>query len=284
MPITIQRKPYRHWPQAVHLSNGVVDLVVVPTGGRVVRYGRVGGPNLLWENPLDGPDKTGWHNHGGDKVWVWPEATWRNAEGNHWPPLGEMDQADFDLRVTDDGVVVTGPLMPTYGVRTVREIALDDDCDDDDGSTVVQVVNRLEPVDGADVIGVPVAAWTVTQIPAAKQVTALVTPGSGVRHLSPAPFAREEIAGPACVLERHPARTSKAGLDGTSFRVEQNGSVLTQRLVGASDGDWVTGERAQVFSESDQTNRTTYVELEFTSPKMVPSSDGPWVAVRWEIL
>src|SRR5207237_346878 len=48
--VTAQRLPYHGWSGAYRLSNGTVDLVFVPQIGRIMRYGYVGGPNMLFEN------------------------------------------------------------------------------------------------------------------------------------------------------------------------------------------------------------------------------------------
>ena len=40
------------FPDAIRLYNGTVNLIIVPSlGGRIMRYGYVGGPNVLWNNP-----------------------------------------------------------------------------------------------------------------------------------------------------------------------------------------------------------------------------------------
>src|SRR5687767_7541832 len=40
------------FPDAIRLTNGTVSLVVIPSiGGRIMRYGFVGRPNVLWNNP-----------------------------------------------------------------------------------------------------------------------------------------------------------------------------------------------------------------------------------------
>ena len=49
--VTVERITYHGWADSWRMSNGAIDLVVVPRIGRIMRYGRVGGPNMLWENP-----------------------------------------------------------------------------------------------------------------------------------------------------------------------------------------------------------------------------------------
>lgn len=281
MSLSIVRKPYRRWTDAVHLSNGHAEVVIIPSGGRIIRYGRPGGSNILWENPFDDPATAdlglrGWHNPGGDKVWIWPDGQWKNIAGKAWPPMWEMDAANFEITINDDAVRLVSPPVPAYGLRIVREIQLDDD------SSALQSINRFEPV--GQPTTTPVGLWTVTQVPALPRVMALVEPGSEVRYLSFERLAGADLVGPAAVLRRDPAQTTKVGLDGTAFRIEQDGVAFTQRLVGTSDGEWAKGERAQFYVEQDQPHRSTYMELELTSPRAVVTDDGPWTAVRWELL
>src|SRR5436305_1962851 len=71
--VAVERVDYRGWPGCFRLTNGTVEVVVVPQVGRAMRYGPAGGPNLLWENPaLAGrdPDPS-----------TAPTATWANFGG-----------------------------------------------------------------------------------------------------------------------------------------------------------------------------------------------------------
>jgi hypothetical protein len=282
MSLSIVRKSYRRWPDAIYLMNAKAQVVIIPSGGRIMRYSpSAEGPNLLWENPLADPTTdpylNGWHNPGGDKAWLWPDGEWGKITGTKFPPLWEMDGADYEITVTDETVRLTSPPLPHFGSRIIREIQLDDD------SAALQTINRLEPVEGMTPVDVPLAIWTVSQVPVTERVTALIEPGSEVREMSRGHLTAE-VAGMAAVLRRDPAHTCKVGLDATAFRVEQEGLAFTQRLVGASDGEWGQGTRAQFYVEKDHSMRSAYMELEFTSPRAIASANGPWVAVRWEIL
>src|SRR5688500_18939538 len=50
-PYFLEKTAYRGWPDCYRFTNGTVNVVIVPAIGRVMYYGPVGGPNLLWENP-----------------------------------------------------------------------------------------------------------------------------------------------------------------------------------------------------------------------------------------
>lgn len=63
-----------------------VEMVIVPDINRIVRFGRPGGPNLLWVDPEaeNGPAMP-WKNWGGEKLWFWPQERWPEL-GSPWPP------------------------------------------------------------------------------------------------------------------------------------------------------------------------------------------------------
>lgn len=118
----VERISFEGWPGAIRLSNGVVDLVVVPEIGRVVRFGFVGGPNVLWLHPelrgQVGEGKTDWRNFGGDKLWTAPQSDWV------WPPDPDQDGRPHRLELRRDGVRLTSPVSERFGTRFVREIRL----------------------------------------------------------------------------------------------------------------------------------------------------------------
>src|SRR4051794_19258518 len=151
--VSVERVDYRGWPGCFRLTNGTVDVVVVPQVGRVMRYGPVGGPNLLWENPaLAGRDPNPspaadvvWANFGGDKVWPWPQ-DWAGRTGRQWPPPPEADQAGYDVIVLGDPgtagprtLRMTSAPLRGFDVRVVREITLAP------AGTELTIDSRLEP-------------------------------------------------------------------------------------------------------------------------------------------
>ncbi|MCS7309327.1 MAG: DUF4380 domain-containing protein, partial [Armatimonadetes bacterium] len=157
----VERTSYKGWEGAYRLSNGVVEVVVVPSIARIVHYSFIGEPNVLWLNPAtEGkPVQPGeWQNHGGDKAWIWPQDEWERRTGRGWPPPSATDQVPHQAEVLEGkGVRLSSPLVAGYGVRLVREIRLEPT------GTRVHIRTFLEKVrDGAEF---PVAAWVVAQLP-----------------------------------------------------------------------------------------------------------------------
>ncbi|CCW35113.1 Domain of unknown function (DUF4380) [Chthonomonas calidirosea] len=124
--VSVRQITYAGWQNAYQLSNGDVELVVVPQIGRIMRYGPVGGPNMLWNNPtmlgktasLEAAAKE-WPNFGGDKLWPAPQSVW------NWPPDPYLDSAPQTVRVLPNHhLLVIGQASPQSGIRFEREIAL----------------------------------------------------------------------------------------------------------------------------------------------------------------
>ena len=72
--ITISRRTYHGWPESFVINNGKVEIIVVPTIGRVMQFQFVDEPGVFWENPATyglkpDPQSPEWGNFGGDKSW-----------------------------------------------------------------------------------------------------------------------------------------------------------------------------------------------------------------------
>jgi hypothetical protein len=152
---TIQRIDYHGWRGAWRMTDGEVDLIFIPSIGRIMRFGRVGGPNLLWENPdlagkLPDPAAVDWQNFGGDKLWPAPQERWG------WPPDRDIDPGAHTVETLPGGLLrVTGRSSARHGVRFLREISLSRT------GAQVSIVNILEntgsrPVDWS--------VWEVAQV------------------------------------------------------------------------------------------------------------------------
>ncbi|HVF11381.1 MAG TPA: hypothetical protein VNA16_11285, partial [Abditibacteriaceae bacterium] len=64
----IARITYNGW-DAFRLTDGRAEAVVVPTIGRVMHYGLIGGQNFLWHSSRKTFNDKEWKNWGGDKTW-----------------------------------------------------------------------------------------------------------------------------------------------------------------------------------------------------------------------
>ena len=140
---------------AFRLTNGGNEAVVVPSLGRVMRYGPIGGTNLLWNSPQTSFKAGEWANWGGDKAWPAPQSAWPLSLGAQtWPPHPSWDGAAQSSRVLPNGhVQTTSGIWPVLGCRIVREFWFDTN-----GDFIIQ--QTAEKVSGAPV---QMSIWSVTQ-------------------------------------------------------------------------------------------------------------------------
>lgn len=290
--VTVERVTYQGWADAYRLSNGTVDLIVVPSVARIMRYGFIGGPNVLWNNPtsLGKPIPLGeWPNTGGDQPWPWPQADWPIRTGRGWPPPAAMDQAPQQIKVvSSDTLRLTSSLVAGYGLRVVRDIRL--------ASTGTQatIQTRFEKVrSGAQF---PVAVWTITQLPAPDFMLARLLSDStlqpGYKFFSETPWKtlRREGTG-ALYIERPTDKSAKIGMDADLLAWVKGDLLYTQKAVGAERGGgaYQPGDRAQIYSHPDNADDlargiTPYIELELTAPlRTLTRGQSQTLEVVWEL-
>lgn len=126
----VVRTAYHAWPEALRISNGIVEAVVVPAVGRVMQFrlaGEQDGP--FWENrELDGKSPSSqsveWINFGGDKTWPSPQGDWAKITGRGWPPPKAFDSMPVEASVDGQTVVLRSKIDPSYGIRTERRITI----------------------------------------------------------------------------------------------------------------------------------------------------------------
>ncbi len=275
----VERVTYNGWAEAWRLSNGVAEVVVVPEVSRVMRYGFVGGPNLLWDNPLTfgKPAKIGeWPNIGGEKAWPWPQNDWPKYQGADWPPPPGADQTPYQAEVIGgDTLRITSPPLIGFGFRIVRDITLAPQ------GARVTVHTRFEKY--ADGIDRPVAVWTILQarVPDGP-LLARTVPGStltggyrpeethGWQNGTVAPVA----SGSSVLAVTRPlANSGKVFFDADLLAARYGDTLLTVRadLPGVPLSAFQPGDRAQIYSNpkiADDVKRgiLPYVELELTGP------------------
>ncbi len=278
------------FPDAIRLSNGTVNLVVVPSiGGRIMRYGYVGGTNLLWNNPKISELPTtrpAYFNYGGDKAWPWPQDEWPRLIGRMYPPPPEADQAVYKSRlIGSHGVRVESPPIASHGARIVREIMLDP------VGTRVTIVTRLELASG-DRPPPSTAAWSVTQIPGNAKLFARMLPGGATKPMAPAATPPSATTRPVRdrILTIHPPvpRPAKLGLDADVLAAAIGNVLYIQRsptAAAANEPGYRATERAQIFCQKASGGSTPqYLELEFTSPRRdLAAGEVPELRLTWEL-
>jgi hypothetical protein len=116
----MEKITYKDWTSCYRLTNGEMELVAVADiGPRIIRCGRVGGPNILGEVP--GVGEGDWKIYGGHRLWHAPEALPRSYEPDNEP---------VEVETRDDAIRLTGKVEPNAKIQKQMEISLavDDKC------------------------------------------------------------------------------------------------------------------------------------------------------------
>lgn len=267
---------------AVELRSSSVRVVVVPAIGRIVHFGRIDGPNLLWLSRKFAEGQPAeirqWQNFGGDKVWPWPQSQWASLFGRGWPPPPGFDPGRFVVEPSPDGRLrLVSDADPASGYRVVREIELASE------RPSMRVLSRIERVARSGEEAPILAAWTVTQLMPPDELFAPVET-SATRpwvSMSEAPDARFVVAVPGGFRIEPLQQSQKAGFDASVLVARFGEDRLVQRIVRGSEGAYLDPtDRAQVYAQQfDQSGRPQFVELEFTA---APSETSELV-VEWTI-
>jgi hypothetical protein len=108
--VKVERLSYFNQPDCIRLSNGTVEVIVTTAiGPRVIRYGFVGGDNMLAELP-DASVKTElgeWKPWGGHRLWTAPE---------HMPRSYSPDNSPVEATVSGGTVTLVQPPEPRTGI------------------------------------------------------------------------------------------------------------------------------------------------------------------------
>jgi hypothetical protein len=277
--------------KAFRLTDGRSEAIIVPEIGRVMSYGFVGGPNLLWNAAPGGLDYGGWQNYGGDKTWPAPQSSWPVNVGQGWPPLKEWDGAPQGAEALTGGRLrTTSPVAKRLGARVVRDYSFGADGD-------LIVAQTIEKLRGAPMM---LSIWNVAQLKAPQAVflplnpqsaykdnfhwigknnmPSIVTPLSQtllqVRPTLTAPFSNGYKIG-----VDSPVSSIAAMINDTAFMIR------SARPDGAyPDGAEGAGFPVEFYDSGDTDRARHYVELELLSPLRLFTAGTRWThTVRWSL-
>jgi hypothetical protein len=139
---------YLGQPNCYRLSNGTVEAIVTTAvGPRILRYGFVGGENILGEYPdLKVTSELGeWSVYGGHRLWTAPEAIPRTYSPDSLPVEFEID-GDRSIRLLQ-------PVEPKTGIRKEMRVTL---------SAAGSQVTVHHKITNQGLWGVELAPWAVT--------------------------------------------------------------------------------------------------------------------------
>lgn len=262
--ITIVKTSYQGWQDSWVLSNGQIEVVVVPQIGRVMQFRFKDGESPFWENrKLDGklpnPQSQEWGNFGGDKTWPAPQSDWKQVTGREWPPPAGFDAMPTKTELKSNGVKLISSTDPFYGIQTDRLIQIDPK------KAVMTISTTYRKVKGQPK---EIAVWTVTQLRDPIAIYAALPKTSifpqGYIPLSDAVPANLTVKDQLLSLTRSATTSHKIGCDASPLLWIGNKVAMridSPRIRGANYPD--RGSSAEIYTNPDP---EPYVELEFLSP------------------
>lgn len=118
--VTVERVSCLNQPNCYRLSNGTVEAIVTTdVGPRIIRYGFIGGENLLAELP-DMVVRTTlgeWRPWGGHRLWTAPEGM---------PRSYAPDNAPVQFSISGSTITLTQPVEDATGIQKVLTVSLAD--------------------------------------------------------------------------------------------------------------------------------------------------------------
>ena len=280
----IAKTTYQNRP-AYKLTNGAVDAIVVPEIGRVMSFGKVGGPNLLWNAEPSQLAKTGWKNYGGDKMWLSPQSDWKLFHGaNNWPPEAVFDGEPLKADVLTGGKLQLTSGISKTGIRVVRTLYFDDN-----GEFVIEQTARKES-------GAPLKAglWSITQVVPGQAVFVAVNPDTqyqgGFYRFDNKRVQSAALMKPNLLrLQTQPnGKSGKFGFDAPVAAIASvsDGVALVQKAARPDgqypDGADGAGFPTELYVNADPNN--FYQELEILGPLQEFHVGTSWThTVRWSL-
>lgn len=263
--ITVSRTNYHGWPGSLRISNGKVEVIVVPAIGRVQQFGFAGEAGVFWENrALDGDPATwdqGWINFGGDKTWPSPEAEWGRFTGKkEWQPPPAFDGMAHEAKIQPNGdVLLISPVDRFFGLRVTRRVRLDP------LKPILTVATSYERTGDKSI---EVGIWVITQFKEPVGVFAPIPKEAGMAGgyvlLGKETPPSLQIENGLLRLTRHPKQPFKIGTEaGSLLWVGKDCAcrIDSPRLPGAVYPD--QSSSAEIYTNPDP---LPYVELEMLGP------------------
>ena len=122
---------FKKYGKCVSISNGVIEAyVTVDLGPRIIKFGYVGGQNILNDNREEFAPKTdaayeelfgkgrAWESFGGHRIWVTPES---------YPATYTPDDKPVSFTVNGDSVVFTAEDDTEVGIAKTMTVKMDPD-------------------------------------------------------------------------------------------------------------------------------------------------------------
>ena len=291
--ICIQKINYKGWDDAVQMTNGVVDVVIVPAIGRIMAYGFCGERNMLWHDPdLEGvvvqedifdQNELEWMNFGGDKVWPTEQRLFPVLNGFAWPPDPYLDAFSHHLKILNDGFEMISPVSPFCGAQVVRRIGMHPG---QSRITIEQELTKVQPAQKSNDEPIPLTIWNITQIPVPELVVFPIASDSrhekGMMVWDIDDRIHQNLSVDGTIGNFKPSKDfdQKIGTDAENWLAALNGDIVFVESF--------TKERGGVYPDNHCTTEVyscpRYVELELLSPlKNLEPGESTSYTISWDL-
>jgi hypothetical protein len=271
--------------------------VIVPQIGRIMHFGPVDGPNLIWINSaLEGkllkdlsphpeaPDAQ-WANFGGDKIWPVEQFRWPEVNKREWPPDPWFDGSPHDVEMHPDGVTMTGPVSRFCGARSIRTIRTEET-----GSrvTIKQKLEKVRAGRNPKIEPVPLTIWSVTQVIQPDEIIFPLNPDSSLPNqihvYDENPVTRSNVSRQDGLGVFLPSTTDhqKIGTDGDRWLAAVCGDyAFVQRFTRLPNAIYPeNGLSVEVYTSPE-----SYIELEILSPlRSLKEGESIESTLTWELI
>lgn len=160
---------YKGWKDALLLANEHMEVIVVPSIGRIMKITCKGSENFLRNDDyllgqVAEHANDYWYNFGGS--WLWPvgQSRWQDFLGSDWPPTPLLDGRPWKAEAweTTDGTrhcSMTQDFGEPLNLSVTRHIQLAP------GETRIVIDQKVERTGESDV---PVSLWNICQVQGAE--------------------------------------------------------------------------------------------------------------------
>ncbi len=271
--VSVRAVAFRQWSSAVEVNNDAIRLVYVPQIGRIMYFGRIHGPNVLWVNSGVNPGES-WVNWGGDKLWPAPQSRW------NWPPDKDIDGSRWSVELNRDGFTTTSPVSVKDGIRFRRTVRMSP------AGRGVEITNTLQKLAGEPL---ELSIWQIAQVdnPEWASLPYQVRPEvpNGYAAYDRQDFADNTIvASDRVIFHRHRSKSIKFGSAGNTGRLQAKvGESIFNMQADYREGERYpdNGRAQQIYLSADP---LAYAELELVSPlRTYARGDESSFTVRWQI-
>jgi hypothetical protein len=263
--VNITRTEYHGWKDAIVMSNGKVEAVIVPSIGRIMQFRLVGEEGVFWENSevagkAVNPTSNIWTNFGGDKPWPSPQSEWPKITPRAWPPPLGFDASPWEAKdLISRTIQLTSPVDPHFGIRVTRDIYLDV------RAAIMKIKTTFEKVSGEPV---KAGIWVITQVNDAEAIFVPVPKNSPYKEgynlqskELPESFA---VKDGLIELKRDARKPSKIGNDAGTLLWMNSKYVLRVDSAHVPNAEYPdNGSSAEVYTNPDPAK---YIELEMLGP------------------